>query len=70
MDNLKCGRKRTEGNKLCTYKLFKNKFETESYCKAIMPCTHMAAFAKCRCGVAPIRFETGRYERKRKILSV
>jgi hypothetical protein len=28
-----------------------------------MPRTHRAAFAKCRCGVAPIRLETGRYER-------
>jgi hypothetical protein len=58
---LDCGRKRTEGNKLRTYKLFKNKFETEAYCKVIMSRTHRAAFAKFRCGVAPIRLETGRY---------
>ena len=27
-----------------------------------MPYSHRAAFAKFRCGVAPIRIETGRYE--------
>jgi hypothetical protein len=61
--NLECRLKRTEGNKLRTYKLFKNKFETVAYCTAVMPRTHRAAYAKCRCGVAPIRLETGRYER-------
>ena len=28
-----------------------------------MPKTHRGAYAKFRCGVAPIRLETGRYER-------
>ena len=27
-----------------------------------MPKTHRSAYAKFRCGVAPIRLETGRYE--------
>jgi hypothetical protein len=44
-------------------KLFQNKFETESSCKAIMPRTHRAAYAYVRCGVAPIRLKTGRYAR-------
>ena len=50
------------GNKLRTYKLFKNLFQTEEYCKIILPPSHRSAFAKFRCGVAPLRLETGRYE--------
>jgi hypothetical protein len=49
-------------NKLRTYKLFKNTYNTERYCKVILPLKHRAAFAKFRCGVAPLRIETGRYE--------
>ena len=44
------------GNKLRTCKLFKEIFETES--------RYRSAFAKFRCGVAPLRIETGRYENK------
>ena len=51
------------GNKLRTYKLFKQSFETEHYCNMIIPRNHRSAFSKFRCGVAPIRLETGRYER-------
>ncbi len=29
----------------------------------LLPLKHRAAFAKFRCGTAPIRIETGRYER-------
>ena len=29
-----------------------------------MPLRHRSAFAKFRCGVAPLRIETGRYENK------
>ena len=50
------------GNKLRTYKLFKRKYQTEHYCKIIMPKCHQSAFAKIRCGVAPLRLETGRNE--------
>ena len=49
-------------NKLRTYKLFKKTYNTEPYCKVILPLKHRAAFAKFRCGVAPLRIETGRYE--------
>ena len=51
-------------NKLRTYRLFKAAFETEPYCKLILPLRHRSAFAKFRCGVAPLRIETGRYENK------
>ena len=50
------------GNKLRFYNLFKQSYETESYCKMILPLNHRSAFSKFRCGVAPIRLETGRYE--------
>jgi hypothetical protein len=53
------------GNKLRTYRLFKNSFETEIYCKIALPFSHQSAFAKFRCGVAPLRIETGRFENLR-----
>jgi hypothetical protein len=53
------------GNKLRTYKLFKDRFETENYCKIPLPFNHRSAFAKFRCGVVPLRIETGRYENLR-----
>ncbi len=49
-------------NKLRTYRIFKSEFKTEDYCKMILPLSHRSAFAKFRCGVAPLRIETGRYE--------
>ena len=49
-------------NKLRTYRLFKTDFEVESYCKIRLPIAHRSAFAKFRCGVAPLKIETGRYE--------
>ena len=52
----------TGRNKLRTYSCFKNDFETELYCSLILPPRHRSAFCKFRCGVAPIRIETGRYE--------
>ena len=49
-------------NKLRTYKLFKNTYVIEPYCKLILPLKHRSVFAKFRCGVAPLRIKTGRYE--------
>ena len=46
-----------------TYKTFKNVYYTENYLNYIMSRCHKSAYAKFRCGVAPIRIETGRYER-------
>lgn len=51
------------GNKLRTYKTFKNEFKTEHYVKIILPSKHRSAFSKFRAGVAPLRIETGRFER-------
>ena len=49
-------------NKLRTYRLFKTEYEVESYCEIRLPIAHRSAFAKFRCGVAPLKIETGRYE--------
>ncbi len=49
-------------NKLRTYRSFKQSYEVESHLKNIMPYKYRSAFSKFRCGVAPIRIETGRYE--------
>ena len=49
-------------NKLRTYRMFKNQFNTEKYVECILPRLHRSALAKFRCGTAPIRIETGRYE--------
>ena len=51
-------------NKLRTYALFKTDFEAEKYCQKLLPHRHRAAFAKFRCGAAPLRIETGRFENK------
>ena len=49
-------------NKLRTYRTFKDTYIVEHYCKMNLPYPHRSAFSKFRCGVAPIRLETGRYE--------
>ena len=49
-------------NKLRTYRLFKSEYHTEPYLTTIMPYQHRRAFAQFRCGVSPLRIETGRYE--------
>ena len=50
-------------SKLRTYGIFKSEYQSESYITANLPVHHRSALAKFRCGVAPIRIETGRYER-------
>ncbi len=49
-------------NKLRTYQKFKKKYEVESYLTKTMQFKYRCSFAKFRCGVAPLRIETGRYE--------
>ena len=51
------------GNKLRTYKCFKSTFDVEFYCKRVLSAKHRGALAKFRSGTAPIRLETGRYEK-------
>lgn len=43
--------------------MFKEQFETEHYVKIVNNRARRRALAQLRCGVAPIRLETGRYER-------
>ena len=49
-------------NKLRTYRQFKLSPGTEDYVRALLPRSHRSALAKFRCGTAPLRIETGRYE--------
>ena len=53
--------KRCGGNKLRTYCKMKTEYVTESYV-SILNKKHRSAICKFRCGVAPIRLETGRFE--------
>ena len=57
------GRNGNDGNKLRTYRTFKHEYKSESYISNVIPRMHRSAYAKFRCGVAPLRIETGRYER-------
>ena len=51
------------GNKLRTYNLFKHSYQTECY---VTNCnisrSGRSALAKFRCGIAPLKIETGRYQ--------
>jgi hypothetical protein len=49
-------------NKLRPSKLYKEEYKEASYLRTPMRRGHRSAFAKFRCGVAPLRVETGRYE--------
>ena len=55
------GTNKNSRNKLRFYRLFKRFFAMEEYCKLNMAFAHRAAYAKFRCGVAPLKVETGRY---------
>ena len=56
------GTRNRGGNKLRTYRTFKVSYGTEQYLKDVQHTRHRSALSKFRCGVAPIRIETGRYE--------
>jgi len=61
--NMQTARRGAGLNKLRTYNKFKQVFEVESYVlEGNMSRGRRSALAKFRCGVAPIRLETGRYE--------
>ena len=49
-------------SKLRTYREFKCVYGVENYLLENMPGKYRSAMSKFRCGVAPIRIETGRYE--------
>ena len=53
-------------NKLRTCNTFKSDYCIGTYCKMIMPLKHRSAMAKFRCGIAPLRIETGKYENLRE----
>ena len=49
------------GNKLRTYRTFKENYGEEQYIRIITPKKYRSTYAKFRCGVAPINIETCRY---------
>jgi len=49
-------------NKLRTYRTFKSLYGTELYVKRCLSRGQRSALAQFRCGTAPIRLETGRFE--------
>jgi hypothetical protein len=50
-------------NKLRTYRMFKKTYDCEVYVKTVLSRKNRSSLAKMRSGIAPIRLETGRYER-------
>ncbi len=53
---------RNGSNKLRTYRTFKNTFETKMHLNKPMAFKFRKLFSMLRCGTAPLRIETGRYE--------
>ena len=51
-----------ERSKLRIYRLFKNDCFKEKYLSVNMSGKYKSSFSKFRCGVAPLKIETGRYE--------
>jgi hypothetical protein len=54
--------KMTQSAKLRTYRLFKDYCKPSAYVRTVYNKNYRSALSKFRCGVAPIRLETGRYE--------
>ena len=54
---------RENNNKLRTYRLFKREFLSEPYLEMPITGKERKALAQIRCGVAPLRIETGRWEK-------
>ena len=48
-------------SKLRTYREFKSEFKTEKYLLSNMTKLEKSHFAQFRCGILPLRVETGRY---------
>ncbi len=54
---------RNGSDKLRTYRTFKNTFGTKMYLNKPTAFKFLKCFSILRCGTAPLRIETGRYER-------
>ena len=57
------GGDKTTGNKLRTYKLFKNQFQLEYYLVCQLPTKHQIALTKFRVSCHNLAIETGRYHK-------
>ncbi len=53
-------------SKLRTYTLFKNDFKQEHYLQLNLKKSERSLFAQFRCGILPLRVETGRYVGERQ----
>ena len=58
---------RETSNTLRTYRLLKTEFISEPYLEMPISRKERKALAKVRCGVAPLRLETGRWEKRNNI---
>eukprot|EP00732_Lithocolla_globosa_P002453 Lithocolla_globosa_v1_NODE_1612_length_2444_cov_4.514417.p1 type:complete len:535 gc:universal NODE_1612_length_2444_cov_4.514417:2019-415(-) len=54
-------RSKSQGNKLRTYKLLKQEFNTEKYLSLLSHRGHRSVYAMLRCGTHGLTIETGRY---------
>ena len=54
---------RKNGNKLRTYRLYKQDLQSEPYVTTNLPRAFRRTLASFRCGSLPLRIETGRYQR-------
>ena len=57
------GARPSQANKLRTYNKFKFDYRAEYYVKSVLLRNNRSTIAKFGCGVAPLRIETGRFER-------
>ena len=56
-------RGKANGNKLRTYRLFKNNLEVETYLQINIPKMYRRILSMLRCGSLPLEVETGRYNK-------
>ena len=57
------GARPSQANRFRTYNKFKFDYGAEYYVKSVLSRNNRSAIAKFRCGVTPLRIETGRFER-------
>ena len=57
------GRNGMHRNKLGTYRTLKTEYKMEGYINLTLPRLHRSSYVRFRCGVAPLRIETGLYKR-------
>ena len=69
VEKLYQGRNESNGNKLSTYRLYKNVLETSSYLKNVNDRQHRRILSNFRNGSLPLAIETGRYTKPKTLLN-